>query len=163
VIGKFSEYLSKRLPGDKLISSEPFGYFYPDASDRDLVFVAGGVGVTPFLGMIREMKEKGFARSVTLFYSNKLPDTSLALRELKNLSLSEPKFNLVCNFTSSDYAGEDFKGRLDSNKIIKDLQTTSELEFYLCGSLGFTKDMYSGLVSKGFSPKRIFTEAFYSS
>lgn len=76
-IGKFSGKLSELNIGDKISASLPYGYFYIEEDNTDLVLIAGGIGITPFMSMIDNLllsrpKDKLNAiRHVSLFWSVK--------------------------------------------------------------------------------------------
>jgi propane monooxygenase reductase subunit len=68
--GLFSEYLAEKvLPGDQLKVEAPFGTFtLRESRTSDLVFVGGGAGMAPMLGLLRSMAERGIERKVTFYY-----------------------------------------------------------------------------------------------
>ena len=68
--GLFSGLLEDRLqPGDRLEVEAPFGTFtLREGRANDLVFVGGGAGMAPVLGLLRSMAERGVERRVTFYY-----------------------------------------------------------------------------------------------
>jgi propane monooxygenase reductase subunit len=67
--GLFSGLLDGRIgPGDALGFTGPFGAFYLRPGDRDALLVAGGSGMAPVLGLLRQMARDGTDRRVRFFY-----------------------------------------------------------------------------------------------
>lgn len=68
----FKKALIKMNAGEQITASRPQGEFIlPKAKETPLAFIAGGIGVTPFRSMVKNLLEKNEKRDVTLFYSNK--------------------------------------------------------------------------------------------
>ena len=68
--GLFSEYLAEKVqPGDRLEVEAPFGTFtLRESRTSDLLFLGGGAGMAPMLGLLRSMAERGVDRKVTFYY-----------------------------------------------------------------------------------------------
>jgi len=134
--GLVSNYLLDDIqPGDIINSSGPEGQFYynPITFDNDIVCIAGGSGITPFMSMIREITDCGLDREVYLFYGNKSEDDIIFHQELQVLStqFSNIHYIPVIENPSDTYKG--LKGFI-SGAIIQD--TVSDIlnkTFMLCG------------------------------
>src|SRR3989344_5536719 len=69
----FKQELNSLQLGDELIVSGPYGKkFYYEDEEKDIVFIAGGIGITPFIGILRYLTDKEMNTRVTLLYSTKL-------------------------------------------------------------------------------------------
>ena len=70
--GDFTASIGKTKPGDTALVDGPFGRFsyalHPD--ERELVFIAGGIGITPLMSMLRHIRDTRANRTVTLLYAN---------------------------------------------------------------------------------------------
>jgi ferredoxin-NADP reductase len=66
---------------------------------RALIFIAGGIGIAPFLSVLREAAEAKRALNATLFYSNRRPEDTVALEELDRMQSEIPGFRLVATMT----------------------------------------------------------------
>ena len=76
----------------------PAGLFTLDPADaRPAAFLAGGIGVTPFVSMLRKAAHSRLARELWLFYSNRRPEDAAFLEELTEL----PKRNARCRFVGT--------------------------------------------------------------
>jgi len=83
--GFVSNFLLDRLKvGDRLTSSAPVGNFYynPLIHGRDLVFLAGGSGITPLMSMIREITDRDLDRQIHLIYGSRHTDDIIFWEEL---------------------------------------------------------------------------------
>jgi ferredoxin-NADP reductase len=71
----FKQTLSKLEPGDELpLIENPEGDFVWQDSDLPIVFVAGGIGVTPFHSILKQRAHDGLSLDVTLVYGSRTPD-----------------------------------------------------------------------------------------
>lgn len=165
--GPASRYLHQQLKvGDPLQVRLPMGSFTLDhTSDRPLVLVGAGVGITPLIAMLREQLALGLGRRIYLFHGGRtLADLPFQheLAELKQhaggllsihraLSLPEPQA-----VQGRDYA---FASRLGIEQI-KATLPLDDYDFYLCGPASFTQDLYEGLRTVHVPDTRIHAEAF---
>jgi ferredoxin-NADP reductase len=68
-------------------------------STRAAVFLAGGIGITPFRCIVDWAAKEGLPQNVFLFYSNRRPEDAAFLADLQSLERANPKFNLIANMT----------------------------------------------------------------
>ena len=70
--GDFTASIGKTKPGDTALVDGPFGRFsyalHPD--EHEIVFIAGGIGITPLMSMLRHIRDTRAERTVTLLYAN---------------------------------------------------------------------------------------------
>ena len=64
---------SKLKPGEQIYLDGPYGSFNLDRFPKAerLVFIPGGIGVTPIMSMLRTMADRGDKRPILLFYCNR--------------------------------------------------------------------------------------------
>ncbi len=68
-LGNYTTALQSVRPGDRLVFDGPYGRFTPDGHAARYLFVAGGIGITPFLSIVAEWDSRGFACPVSLVWS----------------------------------------------------------------------------------------------
>lgn len=158
--GKFSSLLLALDIGAEIEIDGPQGYFFDNFSaDKKNVFIAGGIGITPFISLIRESNIKQTFNDLVVLYSNKTKVETTFNAELNDLS-KQTKIKLINFLTQEDINGCEI-GRIDSEAIKKQINDYSERSFYLCGSISFVNDMWKILGVLGVAEEQIFTEAFF--
>lgn len=162
-MGAFSRALTSLHAGDVLTTSAPYGFFYPEyTSDRDLVFVAGGIGITPCMSIINTLATEGYPKRVFLFYSNRTQEDILFKDELTTLQQKFPRLTITHHLTRESLVPPPYqKGRITSESIMKTLPTPDESDFFVCGSINFTKGMWGELRTAGISSPQIYTEGYF--
>jgi len=165
--GPASRYLHERIAvGDLLDVRLPMGSFtLNEQSERPIVLIGAGVGITPLIAMLREQLAKRQARRIHLFHgARSLADLPFQ-QELASLQrqagallglyrcLSQPEAEAVL--------GRDYEhaGRLGIEQV-KATLTLDDYDFYLCGPARFTQDLYEGLRTVNVPDARIHAEAF---
>jgi ferredoxin-NADP reductase len=104
----FKRSLAELPVGAEADVEEPKGSFaLPRETDRPYVFVAGGIGITPFRCMLRYIAEEGLPHRVTLVYSNRDRESAAFLDELEELERDNPNLRVVLTMTEdSSWDGE---------------------------------------------------------
>jgi propane monooxygenase reductase component len=118
--------------GDTLEVTGPYGVFtLRDSSPRRLVFIAGGAGMAPVLGLLRSMLEKGSTRPATFYYGARTRADLFHLEELERLAAELPDFTFVPALSDEDWEGE--TGMVTD--VVKRLETEGleDVDAYLCG------------------------------
>ncbi len=69
---------------------------------KPAVFVAGGIGITPFMSMIRYATKENLPHKIFLFYSNCRPEDSAYLEELKQKEKENHNFRLIATMTQME-------------------------------------------------------------
>jgi len=134
--GFVSNYLLETVKvNDRLESTGPSGNFYynPLFHGNDLVFLAGGSGITPFMSMIREVTDRGLPRNIHLIYGSRKPDDMIFGEELQERAKLHENFKLTSVISEPPEGLEGFTGFI-SAKLMKDVLGSMEGKtFYICG------------------------------
>jgi ferredoxin-NADP reductase len=127
--------LNEVKAGDVFVSSGPAGHFYhePLIDGRDLVFLAGGSGITPFMSMIRETVGGEIPLNIHLLYGSRVPADVIFGDELATLAAGHPGFTyrLIVSEPPDGYAG--LKGFLEADLIRRLVGEIQGKTFYICG------------------------------
>ena len=122
--------------------------------------IAGGIGITPMLSMLRYMADHDDQRKITLIWSNRTPKNIFFPNEFQNLAAQLKSLRIVYILTRApEYTGE--KGRLDRPKlerILSDCSTSSAI--FVCGPDRMMREVCNALISIGFRRRMIFMERF---
>ena len=103
---------------------------------RPAVFIAGGIGVTPFMSILRQAAKDRLPQSLVLLYSNRRPEDSAFLRELQELEDANKHFRLVATMTEMSASRMPWPGetRLIDETLIRQIGVgLSAPIYYLAG------------------------------
>ena len=155
---KWKQELNRKKVGDELILSGPYGVFKYKDSETDIAFIAGGIGITPFIGILRYLNFKKLSTNLTLLYSNKSENRTAFKNELDFLSGKNPNLEIVYTMTEQeDFDGE--KGRIDEDFIRKHVKNPEKKFWYIAGPPIMVKEM-NNLLKKEFLVKKIKIDSF---
>lgn len=140
-----------KLPIGSLVDIEgPFGYFtLPQNSSQPIVFIAGGIGITPCLSMIRYATEEKLAHPITLLYANKNTENVAYFEECTTLVKQNSRFLLKNQF-----------GHIDDNFIRQSVENLDEPVWYIVGLPAMVADMRNLLSHLGVGDAKIYFEDF---
>ena len=162
--GDFTASIGRLKPGDTAVVDGPYGLFSYPAHVRDpkgeLVMVAGGVGVTPMLGMLRYMADRGEGRKVILVWSNRTEADILCRDELEAIEAKLPNLSIHHVLTrQKDFHGH--TGRLDRATLKKLLSGCGrDAAVFVCGPPPMMDAVCKVLKGIGFRARHIHTEKF---
>jgi len=153
--GNFTQAAARLRPGDSVKVQGPFGNFTINPEyDRNIVMLASGIGITPFLSMLRDIDERQVKPHVTLLYSNR-SSTNIPFKEqLQTLAQRNP--NLRIELFSGDTTGKITEQHILDLVSAHGKQTT----YFICGTASFTQRMQTTLASLGVYDNRIISESF---
>jgi predicted ferric reductase len=160
--GDWTGKLNHLRPGDKVVIHGPFGHFshLRLSAKKEIIMIAGGIGITPMLSMLRYMADYDDQRKITLIWSNKTQKHIIRPQEIQNLEARLKGLRIFHVLTRDpEFSGE--KGRLDRlklKKLISDCSISSAI--FLCGPNQMMKEVHNALVSLGFQKRMIFMERF---
>lgn len=161
-IGQFSSALHNLKIKDIVYLSGPFGCFYPEIEMSHVVFLAAGIGVTPFLSVMKDYSDKNIKKEIDLYYTNKsFQDIAFcedinelaknkSLRVHYHLTRDQSKQKLISNYE-----------RIKAENIKKELGGFTDKYFYICGPITFVSDLRKQLLKLKVKEDCIFTESFY--
>ena len=133
------------------------------SSARKVVFLAGGIGVTPFLSMIRHALLNKLPHQLYLFYSNRRPEDAPFLIELQALTQQNPNFHFVPTITKmekSQRAWDGERGVITREMLAKHLPSLGEAVFYIAGPPAMVAAMRQMLLAALVDEDDIRTEEF---
>jgi ferredoxin-NADP reductase len=91
----FKKSLLELPIGSEVYIEGPYGYLtLPQKFNNPIVFIAGGIGIAPFITMIRFAQEEKYMHQITLLYSNRSRESAAYLKELEQIAKGSDTFNL---------------------------------------------------------------------
>lgn len=164
VMGRFTQMLSHLPVGTQIDVLAPFGDFtFEEDKYPEVVFIAGGVGVTPFISASRYATVKGLKNKVTLLYSTRNLKDALFYEDIKQMAAINPNFSAKLAISNEVVpAGTLFceNCRISKELIGASVDSVAKKDFFLCGPAPFMKAMEENLAALGVSKNKIHQEAF---
>jgi predicted ferric reductase len=156
-VGDFTSQIPTLTPGTKVIIDGPLGVFTEKKAVKDkYLFIAGGIGITPFRSLIESLSKK--EKDIVLLYGNKTPEDIVFENELKNFP---HKSHVVLSHVTSDNVENKFEvGRIDEEKINKFVPDVRDREIYICGPVPMMNSVLSILEKLGIPSGQIHYERF---
>ncbi|MGA3285274.1 MAG: FAD-binding oxidoreductase [Verrucomicrobiota bacterium] len=122
--------------GDKFGVIPPVGKFLPVyESNKHLICVAGGSGVTPFRGFTREATRRKLATKITILYSVRTPNDIIFNNEFRQLEQENPnfKFHVTCTRLKPEHTWNGRAGRITPEWVREHVGDLANTVFYACG------------------------------
>jgi NAD(P)H-flavin reductase/hemoglobin-like flavoprotein len=144
--------------GDVLRLGPPLGHLVLDAgSDRDLLLVAGGVGLAPLKALVDQVARRGPARRVDLFVGARIEDQLYDRADLRRLEQEHPW--LAVTFAVSDDKDSELEHGDIGDVVLRHGPWLSR-DAYVAGPAPMVDDTVARLVQHGVPQQRIRSEAF---
>jgi ferredoxin-NADP reductase len=150
----------RELPiGTEVEVEQPKGDFALPDSSRQLVFVAGGIGITVFRSMLQYIREEELPHHVTLIYSNRDRESTAFLDELQALEKENPNFRLILTMTQDpDWKGETRK--VDIRFFEDYLGAELDYTFLIAGPPSMVEAVQSELDEAGVKEEHVIAQRF---
>lgn len=143
-------------PGDSVMMSEPMGDFVlPKDLSAPLVFVAGGIGITPMRSMVKWLLDNQEHRTIHLIYAANVLE-EVAFRDLFN-AYGNPTDIMLSNPPAK---WEGLAGRLDGAKILELAPNVDKKLYYLSGPEPMVEALEKDLKNLGVDKRRIIGDFF---
>jgi ferredoxin-NADP reductase len=155
----------KTMPlGAEISLGGPFGSFtlHSDSS-RPAVFLAGGIGVTPFRSMILHASRNNLSHRLLLFYSNRRPEDAPFMQELQDVEKENKRYTFFGTMTQMEKSRRKWQGRtglLDKQMLSASLDDLKAPMYYLAGPPPMVSAIGQTLAELGIGEDKIRTEEF---
>lgn len=123
-------------PGDRMAVIAPVGKFLPVFEpDKHLICIAGGSGVTPFRGFVREATRRELTTKITVLYSVRTTNDIIFNHEFRELAQENRNFNfyVTCTRLSPQDSWTGRRGRIDGAWVKEQIADLPNSVFYACG------------------------------
>jgi Na+-transporting NADH:ubiquinone oxidoreductase subunit F len=156
--GLASEFVKTLKAEEEVELFGPAGRFVVNDSDKDLIFIASGVGIAPFMSMIPDLLKRGFRKKITLLKSARNEKESLYDSKLNELREQNSNFEFY-NIFSHPIAKKQNQGYVQ-DFLEKYIPDNFNGNFYICGLNEMIEDVKRKLLSLGFKEEQMFNEKF---
>jgi glycine betaine catabolism B len=162
-MGLVSRHLHDTLrEGEVIDISAPAGNFIFDGTQAtSVVLIAGGVGITPLMAIVRYLADKNWKGETYFVYSAKTPDDIIYRKELDELEAHFPNFHMhltLSRAADSDWTG--YKGRITAEFLTTCVPALSKRLVYVCGPDAMMAMTIHLLADLGVSAEHIKSEKF---
>jgi ferredoxin-NADP reductase len=128
----------KKVPlGTQVKIDPPMGSFMLHKnSAKAAVLMAGGIGITPFLSIVRQADHDRLPHKLHLFYSNRRPEDAAFLDVLQMLEKTNPNFQLVCTMTEMSKSKKEWEGEtglINQEMLSRHLTNLQGPIYYIAG------------------------------
>jgi len=151
--GDWTQHLHDHLqPGAGAYVEGPYGEFNYKLGAARQVWIAGGIGITPFISWMRELADNP-SKQIDFYYTTTVPEEALFADEVRQAAEAFPNLRAHITHTNRD-------GRLTVEKIIATSGELAGKEIYLCGPIAMIEAFRAALTKHGVRPGRIHYEEF---
>jgi ferredoxin-NADP reductase len=161
----FKEALERLPAGGAAAIEGPFGSLtLHNKQERAAVFLAGGIGITPFMSMLRHAAHVALRQRLILLYSNRRPEDSAFLAELQRLEGEIPNFRLVATMTQMEGSRLPWmgaSGKIDGELLKRVTEGLPDPIFYVAGPPAMVATLRDTLERAGVDGDDIRSEEFY--
>ncbi|MGD6934436.1 MAG: FAD-dependent oxidoreductase [Candidatus Bathyarchaeia archaeon] len=149
---EYSMALKAAKVGDWARIDAPYGKFTFEGEHPKIALLCGGIGITPFISIIKNATDKNLDTKITLFYGCRTEADVAFKTELEELAKKNSKFKLmiVLSQASSDWKGA--AGYINAEMVQKEVPDFKDTVFFACGPPPMVTAM-QGLVEKLGLPK----------
>jgi len=157
--GDFTRTIGRTQPQDVALIEAPFGRFsFVHHKAKRLLFIAGGVGITPIMSMLRFLHDTRDQRPVTLIYANRA-ERDIVFRDELQAMPPNVKVAHILSEPDENWAGP--RGYVTAEAIRQyGGEGLGDSHVYLCGPWPMMKAVRKTLRSLGVSSRRVHYEKF---
>jgi ferredoxin-NADP reductase len=132
-------------------------------STRAAVFLAGGIGITPFRSIVHWAAKEKLPNRIVLFYSNRRPEDAPFLAELQSLERDNPNFKCIPSMTEMEKSHQPWNGEtglIDPGMLRRHLKGAASPIYYIAGPPAMVKGLHEMLRKAGLNDNDIHPEEF---
>ena len=130
---------------------------------RAAVFLAGGIGITPFRSIVHWAAKEKLPQRIFLFYSNRRPEDASFLVELQSLEKDNPKYKLIASMTEMEKSHRPWNGEsglINQDMLGRYLKGAASPIYYIAGPPVMVKGLHGMLSKAGINDEDIHAEEF---
>jgi ferredoxin-NADP reductase len=157
---EYSMRLREMRPGDWTRIDGPYGKFTCDCESEKILFLAGGIGITPFFSIMKYCTVKKLPTGLKLLYGVKSENEIVFKNELEEMQLQNPNLRVVFVVFEPSLAWTGRRGIITPDVISSEVPDFREHIFYICGPPGMVIAMQKLAASLGLPETQIRVESF---
>jgi ferredoxin-NADP reductase len=130
---------------------------------KPAVFLAGGIGITPFFSIIRHAEREKLPHKLYLFYSNRRPEDTAFMKELLDSEKGNPNFRFIPSMTEMNKSTQSWSGEvgfISGEMLAKYVPTLQGPIYYVAGPPAMVTAMRKTLTAAGVDEDDVRVEEF---
>jgi ferredoxin-NADP reductase len=159
----YSNTLNMLEKGDWAKIRYPYGAFTFEGEYKKIVFLSGGIGITPIRSIARYVIDKSLGTDMILLYGNRTQDDIVFRDDLEKIQKELPSFKII-HVLSEEKADSNWQGKrglIDTDMIKDEVPDYRKRKYYICGPPGMLKAMKKMLTDNlSLKKENIKTEEF---
>ncbi|WP_404404554.1 NADH:ubiquinone reductase (Na(+)-transporting) subunit F [Pelagibacterium halotolerans] len=166
--GKVSSYLFSLKPGDSVAVSGPYGTFCAQDTDREMIFIGGGVGMAPLRAIIHDQLDRAAStRRMSYWYGARSEADIFYAEQFAALAADHDNFSWTVAL-SEPAPGSTWQGATGFiheviwREYLKEHPEPEACEYYLCGPPLMIDAVLAMLDEAGVAPESIYNDDFGS-
>jgi Na+-transporting NADH:ubiquinone oxidoreductase subunit F len=164
--GQVSSYIFNLKPGDEVTISGPFGEFFIEESDSEMIYIGGGAGMAPLRSQIFDLfKARDTKRKVSYWYGGRSSQEVFYADEFEELAHEHDNFSF--HVALSEPQPEDnwegltgFIHQVLYDNYLHDHLAPEDINYYMCGPPMMAKAVVEMLDNLGVEPENIHFDDF---
>jgi ferredoxin-NADP reductase len=157
----YKRVLNKLEIGDEIKFAGPVGSFtLHEDVNIPAIFIAGGIGITPFYSMLCAATQYQLPMQITLFYGNQQKEDAAFLDELTQLQQRSSNFKFIPTLATAESSWSGERGFINKTMLEKHITELATSIYYICGSPIMVTTLQETLIEMGIHEERIRTEDF---
>jgi len=161
--GLVSRYLHDGLSeGDFVEIAAPSGKFtFTGGEDPRIVLIAGGVGITPMMSVMRYLTDRGWTGDIYLFYGCRTSEDLIFREEIEYRKRRHPNLRVVLAVSrEQNLHGDAVHGRISAELIASHVPNLKSAKVHICGPDAMMSSMKQALLGLGLDSEQVKTETF---
>jgi predicted ferric reductase len=152
--GDFTRYLFQHLQaGMEAVVEGAYGMFDYKTGGQKQIWIAGGIGLTPFLSFVRDM-DGTLTQNIDFYYTVRHAEEALFVEELQAAAEKDPHLKLHVRYSAAD-------GSLRVEEIVRNINDElKQYHIYLCGPLPMIQAFERDFLGRGLLKENIHYEEF---
>lgn len=160
--GIATTYVHQHLKvGDDLTITGPYGHFYYQENDREMILAGAGTGIAPLLSLVRHLEAIGSKRKASLYFGARTPEDLMMVDYFEDMEGKLENFKFIPTLSRAtaehNWTGE--TGRVN-NSLEKYLEDGENKEAYLCGNPAMIASIKEVLSEKGIPEELVYFDEF---
>ncbi len=161
----FKNALDALALGAEVELEGPYGAFTLPDDPKQLVFIAGGIGITCVRSILRWLSDRrsaseGIPQSIVLLFANRSEDSIPFRAELEHLERRLAGYRVVHVISQPGKDWQGYRGRIDRAVLERELPWPTSWAYYLSGPPSFVRSMQEELAAWGIEAGSIKAEGF---